>query len=82
MKVWIDQNLCTGDGLCAAIASDVFVMGPSGVAFVQDKRGVFDDSDPDHPAGSRGLAEVPSHLESDALEAADECPGACIFISD
>lgn len=24
MKVWIDQDLCTGDGLCEEIASDVF----------------------------------------------------------
>ncbi|MCU0280931.1 MAG: ferredoxin [Acidimicrobiia bacterium] len=25
MKVWIDQDLCTGDGLCEEIAPDVFV---------------------------------------------------------
>ena len=24
MKVWIDQDLCTGDGLCEEIAPDVF----------------------------------------------------------
>jgi ferredoxin len=24
MKVWIDQNLCTGDGLCEEICPDVF----------------------------------------------------------
>ena len=23
MKVWIDQDLCTGDGLCEEIAPDV-----------------------------------------------------------
>jgi len=26
MKVWIDQDLCTGDGLCEEIAPDVFVL--------------------------------------------------------
>ena len=25
MKVWIDQDLCTGDGLCEEICPDVFV---------------------------------------------------------
>ncbi|MDP8988323.1 MAG: ferredoxin, partial [Actinomycetota bacterium] len=24
IKVWIDQDLCTGDGLCAEIAPDIF----------------------------------------------------------
>ena len=26
MKVWIDQDLCTGDGLCEEIAPDVFAL--------------------------------------------------------
>ena len=26
-KVWIDQDLCTGDGLCAEICPGVFVAG-------------------------------------------------------
>ena len=30
MKVWIDQDLCTGDGLCAEIAPDVFTMKNDG----------------------------------------------------
>ena len=34
MKVWIDQDLCTGDGLCAEIAPDVFVMDSDGLAYV------------------------------------------------
>ena len=25
MKVWIDQDLCTGDGLCEEICPDVFI---------------------------------------------------------
>jgi len=31
MKVWIDQDLCTGDGLCEEIAPDVFIMLDDGV---------------------------------------------------
>jgi ferredoxin len=26
MKVWIDQDLCTGDGLCEEICPDVFTL--------------------------------------------------------
>ena len=36
MRVWIDQDLCTGDGLCAEIAPDVFTMMPDGLAYVRE----------------------------------------------
>ncbi|MSX16279.1 MAG: ferredoxin, partial [Actinobacteria bacterium] len=26
MKVWIDQDLCTGDGLCEEISPNVFTL--------------------------------------------------------
>jgi ferredoxin len=41
MKVWIDQDLCTGDGLCAEIAPDVFTMKNDGLAYVQEVVGNF-----------------------------------------
>src|SRR3954471_16456779 len=31
MKVWIDQDLCTGDGLCTDHAPDVFASRHSGI---------------------------------------------------
>ena len=34
MKVWIDQDLCTGDGLCEEIAPDVFTLLDDGLANV------------------------------------------------
>ena len=75
MKVWIDQDLCTGDGLCAEIAPDVFVMLDNGLAYVAEGDKVFDD-----PGGARGLATVPDGLELDVIESAEECPGECIYI--
>ena len=36
MRVWIDQDLCTGDGLCSEIAPDVFHMMPDGLAVEPD----------------------------------------------
>ncbi|MEY2476529.1 MAG: ferredoxin, partial [Actinomycetota bacterium] len=34
MKVWIDQDLCTGDGICAEIAPQIFEMDDDGLAYV------------------------------------------------
>ena len=74
MKVWIDQDLCTGDALCEEIAPDVFVMEDDGLAYVRDETGIY------NPGGPAGLASVPDGLETDVIEAAEECPGDCIFI--
>ena len=57
MKVWIDQDLCTGDGLCEEIAPDVFVM---------DSDGLTDGTFPPQPAklGSlaTGVTQVREHV--------------------
>ncbi|PZS23847.1 MAG: ferredoxin [Acidimicrobiales bacterium] len=75
MKVWIDQDLCTGDGLCEEIAPAVFTLLDDGLAYVKAGDKVHDD-----PGGSTGLAAVPSDLEDAVTEAAEECPGECIFV--
>lgn len=75
VKVWIDQDLCTGDGLCAEIAPDVFIMRDDGLAYVMEGEKVFSD-----PGGAEGTAVVPEYLVGDVVEAAEECPGECIFL--
>ena len=75
MKVWIDQDLCTGDGLCTEIAPDVFVLLDDGLSYVKDAGVVLSQ-----PGGSDSVAPIPAGLEDDVLEAAEECPGECIFI--
>ncbi len=75
MKVWIDQDLCTGDGLCEEIAPDVFTLLDDGLAYVKEGGKVFSD-----PGGAEGLANVPSGMEEAVIESAEECPGECIFI--
>ena len=74
MKVWIDQDLCTGDGLCEEIAPTVFVMEDDGLAYVQDSKGIH------NPGGPSGLADVPDEHAEAVVESAEECPGECIFI--
>jgi len=75
MKVWIDQDLCTGDGLCEEICPAVFTLLDDGLAYV--KQG---DEALSSPGGAEGLATVPAGLEDAVTEASEECPGECIFI--
>jgi ferredoxin len=75
MKVWIDQDLCTGDGLCEEIAPAVFTLLDDGLAYVKEEGDVKND-----PGGSAGMAAVPGDLEDAVVEASEECPGECIFI--
>lgn len=75
MKVWIDQDLCTGDGLCEEICPDVFTLLDDGLAYVKEDGVPLND-----PGGSGSQAQVPDGLEEAVTEAAEECPGECIFI--
>lgn len=75
MKVWIDQDLCTGDGLCEEICPAVFTLLDDGLAYVKDG-----DSVKNVPGGAEGLANVASEFEDAVTEASEECPGECIFI--
>jgi ferredoxin len=75
MKVWIDQDLCTGDGLCEEICPSVFTLLDDGLAYVKEG-----DQVKNSPGGAEGLALVPSGMEDAVTEASEECPGECIFI--
>ena len=81
MKVWIDQDLCTGDGLCEEIAPDVFTLLDDGLAYVTDGDKVFAAAK-GNPEGAEGLANVPAGPEDAPIESAEECPGECIFIEE
>ncbi len=84
MKVWIDQDLCTGDGLCEEIAPDVFFGLDDGLFYVKESEDKFGEEklfDGDaNPAGAEGTARIPDGLVDAVIEAAEECPGECIFI--
>lgn len=75
MRVWIDQDLCTGDGLCIDHCPDVFVQLEDGIAYVAERGQALND-----PGGSGSLAAVPHRLEALVVHAAELCPGECIFI--
>ncbi|MGC9961844.1 MAG: ferredoxin [Acidimicrobiales bacterium] len=75
VKVWIDQELCTGDGLCEEICSEVFVLASDGLSYVKQDGTVLNS-----PGGQSQMATVAAELEADVAEAVEECPGECIFV--
>lgn len=73
LQVWVDQDLCTGDGLCVQYAPEVFEFDIDGLAYV---KGV--DGELRMAPGSR--VDVPAHLRLEVIDSAKECPGDCIHV--
>lgn len=84
LMVWIDQDLCTGDGICEEIAPDVFIGRDDGLWVVKEEASHFGTSivfdGEQAPDGARGVARVPDSQIDIVVEAAEECPGECIMI--
>ena len=66
MKVWIDQDLCTGDGLCEEIAPDVFVGLDDGLFYVKEGDKVYAEEN-GNVGGAEGVAAVPKGQEDDEV---------------
>lgn len=86
VKVWIDQNICTGDGLCEEICPEIFGGHDDGLFYVKEPdwpsildRGDGPQSEPIYQMGT-GTATVPDRLLEATIESAEECPGECIFL--
>ncbi|GAA4923755.1 ferredoxin [Stackebrandtia albiflava] len=75
LDVHIDQDLCTGDGLCVQYAPAVFEFDIDGLAYVKAADGELRTA-----PGAR--VPVPARLRLDVLDAAKDCPGECIHVTD
>jgi ferredoxin len=73
LRVWVDQDLCTGDGLCVQYAPEVFEFDVDGLAYVKAGDGELRTL-------PRAAVGVPAHLRLDVLDSAKECPGECIHV--
>lgn len=73
--MWIDQDLCTGDGLCTDHCPEVFVLLEDGICYVREGAVIAND-----PGGSASTVPVPLGLEAAVVHAATDCPGECIFV--
>ena len=71
--MWVDQDLCTGDGLCVQYAPEVFEFDVDGLAYVKAGDGELRTD-----AGAR--VDVPDRLRLDVVDSARECPGECIHV--
>ncbi|MFI5821738.1 ferredoxin [Streptomyces rishiriensis] len=73
LEVWIDQDLCTGDGICAQYAPEVFELDIDGLAYVKGEQ--------DELLQAKGsVTPVPLPLLGDVVDSARECPGDCIHV--
>ncbi|MET7335374.1 ferredoxin [Nonomuraea sp. NPDC005650] len=74
VRVWIDQHLCTGDGLCVQYAPEVFEFGGDGLAYVKNSE------EQELLTAEGAQANVPENLRLEVIDAADGCPGNCIHV--
>lgn len=72
LRVWVDQDLCTGDGLCVQYAPEVFEFDIDGLAYVKDESGEL--------LTGHATVDVPASLVLHVVDSAKECPGECIHI--
>ena len=73
LSVWIDQDECTGDGLCVQYAPEVFEFDVDGLAYVKDAAGEL-------KLAPAECVAVPASLRLDVIDSAKECPGTCIHV--
>jgi ferredoxin len=78
VRVWVDQDLCTGDGLCTDHCPDVFMLLEDGLSYVRDIAGTPCND----PGGQGSTVTVPTRIVDQAIAAALDCPGECIFLED
>ena len=79
-RVYIDQDLCTGDGLCEEIAPAVFYGSDNGLYYVRDEGTERPGLSDPHPYTMTEAATFSDELADAVAEASEECPGECIFI--
>ena len=75
LRVRVDQDLCTGDGLCVQYAPDVFEFDVDGLAYVKGEDGEL-------RLDAGASVDVPAGLRQAVIDSAVECPGECIHVVD
>ncbi|SFD39710.1 ferredoxin [Streptomyces aidingensis] len=78
LEVWIDQDLCTGDGICAQYAPEVFELDIDGLAYVKPPAAAGEEAPLLTEPGA--AAPVPLPLLDDVVSSARDCPGECIHV--
>ena len=71
MRVWIDQDECSGVGVCVDDCPEVFTLGSDGIAYVVVAGRAYESNVP---------ATVSDALLEGVLDAAEDCPEQCIYV--
>jgi ferredoxin len=71
LQITVNQRLCIGNGVCAEIAPEVFVLGDDDLAYLHEDGRIL-------PGDASVI--VPERLNGAVLEACDQCPAGCIDI--
>jgi ferredoxin len=85
VTVWIDPNECMGAGTCEQLVPEVFVARSDGLWAVKEageffeRERIFDGRLA--PEGIDGSARVPGELVEAVIDAAEQCPGECIYLA-
>jgi len=74
MRVYVDQDMCTGTAVCEALAPAVFVVSAEGLSTVRE------DGEPVAGGGGPKGVIVPAEAESLVREAVASCPAGCIHL--
>jgi ferredoxin len=75
LRVRVDQDLCSGDGLCVQYAPDVFEFDVDGLAYVKDGSGELQ-------LAAGATVDVSAEQAAAVVDSAIECPGECIHVTD
>jgi ferredoxin len=75
LRVRVDQDLCTGDGLCVQYAPEVFEFDIDGLAYVKGEDGEL-------RLAAGETVPVPADAVARVIDSATECPGDCIYVTD
>jgi len=82
--VWIDPVECMGAGTCEQLVPEVFISRGDGLWAVREAgeffgaERVFDGTQA--PEGIAGRARIPEGYLDVVVDAAEQCPGECIYM--
>jgi ferredoxin len=77
IRVFIDQNDCTGCGLCPTYSESDFDMGNNGLARVIIEGSL--DPDANTETNTQPIGKIATNPRG-VIEAAGMCPGECIYV--
>ena len=82
LMVWIDQDLCTGDGICSEICPDVFVSRDDGLWVVKEEASHFGETivvdGADGPGHGHDLSDSARRRHHECVSGADTNAGRII----